>query len=249
MPLGNGLFGVCRVLSKSRSSRNSVIVAVSSWIGEEAPDVSDPRLREVYVETHHGWGPNEWNCVTVSGPVPSSFRLLGTIEPAEGEGFRIGIWTQWEGLARHLVTQWRWDNDREALLKEEQEERERTERERADDATRHQNYLDSLTLESLRKKKRFAEWQGDRPSKAIAACRKVFSALIDAIIALGPKPAEQEVSAAVRDCVEKLNKLDEQFDGFTETGEREALCTEIDEIVYASGLRNCDGMADEWRDW
>ena len=53
----------------------------------------------------------------------------------------------------------------------------------------------------------------------------------------------------VRHCIETLIALDEQYDGFIETGEREELCREIDEIVYTCGLRNCDGMADRWRDW
>ena len=46
-----------------------------------------------------------------------------------------------------------------------------------------------------------------------------------------------------------LNALDEKYDGFIETGEREDLCREINEIVHAAGLRGCDGMADEWREW
>ena len=235
MPLGNGLFAACRVLSKSRTSRGSVIVAVSSWVGDETVDVTDPRLREVYVATHHGWGPNTWACVTVSGPVPDTFRLLGTITPSEGEGLRIGIWTQWNGLARERLLQWRWDNDRDALLKEEEEAREKWQRDQADEAIRRQRYLDSLTLQTLRKKRRFTQWQGDRPSKAIAECRKLFITLIDELIALGPKPKKRAVGAAIRRCVEKLNELDGRYDGFIEAGEREALCAEIDEMSTPLG--------------
>ena len=224
-------------------------MAVSSWVGDEVPDVTDSRLREIYVETHHGHGPNEWNCVTVSDPVPDSFRRLGTIEPSQGEGLMVGIWTRWHGLASERLIQWRWDNDREALLKEEQEAKERWKREHADDAKQRQEYLDSLTLVSLRKTRRFSEWEGDRPAKAIAECRKLFRELIDTFIALGTNPTRITVSAAVRRCVEGLNELDERDDGFIETGEREALCKEIDEIVYAVGQRKCDGLADEWREW
>jgi hypothetical protein len=111
------------------------------------------------------------NCVLVPGPVPGSFRLLGKIEPSEGEGRMFGIGTSWDRL-------------------------------------------------------------------------------IDALMALGgASPKKRAISSAVRQCVEKLNELDERYDGFIETGERKALCAEIDEIVYAAGLRNCDGMADKWREW
>src|SRR5262249_17625086 len=123
MPLGDGRFGFCHVIhvpSRVFGSprRGWVDVETSSWIGEEAPDLNDPRLREPLVQTHHGNGPNIWR-VVVSGPPPDTFRRLGTIEP-DRTAHACCCWTQWESLAREVLTQWRWDHDREALLAEEQ---------------------------------------------------------------------------------------------------------------------------------
>jgi hypothetical protein len=73
--------------------------------------------------------------------------------------------------------------------------------------------------------------------------------MIDSLIAIGPEATQAAVSDHVRRSVEALNALDETYDGFIETGEREALCAELDEIVYAAGLRGCEGLADEWREW
>jgi len=184
----------------------------------------------------------------VKGPAPDSFQRLGTIQPNVA-GPVFAVWTSWESLAKEVLTQWRWDHDRDALLLEENEAAERWNAEQAQSAKRRQDELDHLTLESLLKKRRFSVWKGDRPDQAIAACRKAFREAIDALTALGPKPKKRAVATVVRRCIERLNSLDEEFDGFIETGEREELCREIDEIVYAAGLRGCDGMADRWRDW
>jgi hypothetical protein len=254
MPLPDGRFGFCHVLDvPSRviglPATGVIAVEISSWIGEEAPDLNDPRLREVLVQTHHGWGPNPWR-VMVRGPAPDSFRRLGTIQPQPGASRRVlAVWTSWESLATEVLTQWRWDHDRDALLLEEKAAAERREAEQAQAARRRQDRRDHLTLESLRKKRRFSSWKGDRPDRAIAACRKTFREAVDALIALGPKLTKRAVATVVRRCVEQLNSLDEQCDGFIETGEREELCREIDEMVWVAGLCGCDGMADRWREW
>ncbi|MDR3635089.1 MAG: hypothetical protein P4L84_14890 [Isosphaeraceae bacterium] len=252
MPLADGRFGFCHVTGLPTRGiglavRGGIVVETSSWVGEEAPDLNDPRLREVLVQTHHGWGPNTWR-VMVRGPAPDSFQRLGTIEP-RAAGPVLAVWTFWESLAREVLTQWRWDHDREALLVEEKAAAERAKAEQAEAAKRQQDALDQLTLESLRKKRRFSMWKGDRPDKAIAACRKAFGEAVDALIALGPNPKKRAVATVIRRCVEQLNSLDEQYDGFIETGEREELCREIDELVYAAGLRGSSGMADRWREW
>jgi hypothetical protein len=148
-----------------------------------------------------------------------------------------------------VLAQWRWDHDRDSLLREEQEAADRWKAEQEQAAKRHREVLDHLTLDELKKKRRFSSWQGDRPDEAVAGCRKAFREAIDALIALGPKPNKREVAAVVRRCVEQLNSLDEQYNGFIETGEREELCREIDELVYVAGLRGSADMADRWREW
>jgi hypothetical protein len=252
IPLADGRFGFCRVLESparvfGRVRPGSVAVETSAWVGEAAPDLNDPRLCETLVQTHHGWGPNPWR-VIVRGAAPESFRWLGTMPPRPSQP-ALGVFTLWESLATEVLLQWRWDHDRESLLREEQQAAERSKAELEQAAKREQEAIDALTLESLRDKRRFAGWKAYRPDKAIAACRAALREAIDALIALGPRPTKRAVAAAVRRCVEQLNSLDEQYDGFIETGEREELCREIDKIVHAAGLRNAKGMADRWREW
>ena len=251
IPLADGRFGFCHVIDappRLLGKRNSAYVTVetSSWVGEAAPDLNDRRLRKVLVQSHHGWGPNQWR-VMVRGPAPDSFRRLGSIEHRTGPG--LAIWATWESLAREVLTQWRWDHDRQALLREEQRVARKSKLEQAQVARRRQAELDRLTLESLKKKRRFSFWRGNRPDKAIAACRQTFRDAVSALITLGPKPKKRAVADVIHRCVAQLNALDERYDGFIETGEREELCREIDELVYVAGLRGSDGLADRWREW
>ena len=252
MPLADGRFGFCHVMDVperllGKRNADGVFVELSAWIGEEVPDLNDPRLRKVFVATHHGSGPNRWR-VVVRGPAPDSFQRLGTLNRVS-TGRVLAIFAPWEALPREVLTQWRWDHDRESLLREEQEAAERWKAEQEQAAKRQRAALDRLTLDQLNKKRRFSSWKGDRPDKAIAACRKAFHEATDALIALGSKPKKREVAAVIRRCVEQLNSLDERYDGFIETGEREELCREIDELVYVAGLRDSAGMADRWREW
>src|SRR5207245_4636950 len=86
MPLSDGRYGVCRVLRQYRPGERKrqgdihVLVAASSWIGTEAPDMSDPQLREILVLSHHSYD-NQINVNWVSDPVPESFVPLGAIVP------------------------------------------------------------------------------------------------------------------------------------------------------------------------
>ncbi|HVW39037.1 MAG TPA: hypothetical protein VHB99_17100 [Pirellulales bacterium] len=252
MPLADGRLGFCHVMDVperllGKRNTDGVCVELSAWIGEEAPNLNDPRLRKVLVETHHGSGPNQWR-VVVRGPAPDSFERLGTLKRVS-TGRVLAIFAPWEALPREVLTQWRWEHDRESLLREEQEAAERWKAEQEQAAKRQRDVLDHLTLDALKKKRRFSSWQGDRPDKAVAGCRKAFREATDALIALGPKPKKRKIATVVRRCVEQLNSLDEQYDGFIETGEREELCREIDELVYVAGLRGSAGMADRWREW
>jgi hypothetical protein len=252
MPLADGRFGFCHIVdipAKVLGKRNSghVIVEASSWVGNSAPDLNDPQLRKTLIQTHHGWGPNTWR-VFVRSPLPDTFQKLGTI-PVRDTKPAAAIFTHWEALATEVLTEWRWRHDRLALLLEEQEAAIRSKAEHEQAAKQQQAALDQLTLTSLKKKLRFTSWKGDRPDKAIAACRKLFRDTVDGLISLGPKPKKRDVAKVVRNCVEELNSLDERYNGFIETGEREELCREIDELVYVAGLGGCNGLADRWRDW
>jgi hypothetical protein len=255
MPLPDGRYGVCRIIRQSDPEEEKwqggrhALVAVSSWIGEEAPDVNDPRLRDILALNHHAWD-NELEVNWVSDPVPGSFRRLGTIEPShDEERIERFSYTGWESFPLQVYLQWRWDNERETVLREDARQRELMEREREESAKRRQEYLGGLTLDGLKEKRRFSEWEGYAPDEVIAACRIVFRETIDSVVELGANPNEQAVLAVLRRCVERLNELDEQYDQFISTIEREDLCEEFEEVVHASGLRGYENLADRWREW
>src|SRR5207237_1114559 len=92
--------------------------------------------------------------------------------------------------------------------------------------------LGAATLQGLRNKRRFSDWKGYAPDKAIAACRAIFRETIDRLIALGKKPAEAQVLPILEECIERLNKLDEENGPFIETTIREDLCEDFDEIAH-----------------
>jgi hypothetical protein len=254
MPLPDGRYSVCRVIRQSdpeEEKRHGVraLVAASSWIGEEAPDVNEPLLRDILALNHHAWD-NRLEVLWVSDPIPSFFRRLGTIEPSHDEK-RIECFSYggWESLPAQAHMQWRWDNEREAVLQEDARQRELERRKREESTKRYQEYLDGLTLERLKKKRRFSEWKGFVSDKIIAACRRIFRETIDSVVELGANPKKRAILAILQRCVERLNELDEQYDYFIMSIERDDLCEEFYEIVHASGLRGYENLADQWREW
>jgi hypothetical protein len=186
----------------------------------------------------------------VSGPVPGSFRRLGTIEPSHDEkSIECFSYGGWESFPLQAHRQWRWDNERDIVLQEDARQRELEERKREESAKHYQEYLGGLTLEGLKKKRRFSGWKGYVPDKVIAACRRVFRETIDSVVELGANPKKRAILAVLQRCVERLNELDEQYNHFIMSIERDELCEEFYEIVHASGLRGYEDLADRWREW
>jgi len=254
MPLPDGRLGVCRVIKRHAGEGggthpDSFLVVASPWIGTAPPEVSDTRLKTILVLTHHSKRVRPEAMWTVD-PLPDSFRLLGEIEPTPEEKLmECPTCGEWSTLALQVLLQWRWDNDREALLKEDAEREERSARERAAETERRREYLEGLTLEALRQKKWLKSWKEYPPAKATRACRKNFRDTVSALIRLGPKAKRRDVLAVLQACVERLNELDATNGHFIETVEREDLCEEFEEIVYAAGLGGCKDLADRWREW
>jgi hypothetical protein len=255
MPLADGRFGVCRVLRLCQPEEAKILgeggmlVAGSAWVGTEAPDVNDLRLREILVLSHHAHE-NSPNVLWVFDPPPAGFQKLGVIAPTEAEAKMACLSASgWEYFPLQSYLQWRWDHEREAVLREDAEKEEQQKIARKEGVKIRQQYLDSLTLAGLRKKKRFAGWKGYVPNEALIACRQIFLETIDALIALGPDPKVRPRLAVLKRCIVRLNDLDEEHDYFIETIAREDLCEEFDEIVYACGLKQYDDLSDRWRDW
>lgn len=254
MPLEDGRFGACRVLrenvgeERKRHGEPAVLVAGSAWIGTSPPELADPRLREILHLTHHNWK-NRPEVNWVSVPPPEDFRAIGHLEPDDlDRGYECLTSGGW-GFALQALRQWRWDHDWENVLREDAEKKEREAQQREEAERQRKAALAALTLVQLRNKRRFGRWKDAVPAKATTDCRKLFRETIDALMELGPKPAERKVLPILQACVERLNELDVKHGNFIDTLTREDLCEEFDEIVIVSGLGERPDLVDEWREW
>ena len=252
MPLPDGRLGICRVIRRSTAEEQKrqglphVLVTASSWIGSEAPNIEEPSLREVLILTHYAHkGLPEY--IWVSDPLPESYVLLGCIEPTNPEEEMECLASSgWEWLPYQVYQQWRWDHEREQVRIEE------TERKDAEDLLRAQarpHEFAAVTLEKLRRKRRFGSWKGFVAVEITASCRQVFRETIESLIALGPEPEKRSALKILHRCIHRLNELDLQRHHFITTIEREDLCDEFDAIAYAAGFHGAEGLADRWREW
>ena len=255
MPLADGRFGVCRVLRHSSAAELkyqgvlSALVAPSTWIGAEPPDIDDPQLGAILLLNHHAWK-NDPAILWVSEPVPESFRRLGRIEPSETEKqMPCAASGGWGTFPLQLHLQWRWDHDREAVLKEDEIKNQEKARQYEEMLAKEAECKAGLKLQRLMKKKRFAEWKKHVAVEWVVECEEVFRATVDALIKLGAPPKKRPVLAVLKQCVEALNELDRRHDHFITTVEAEDLCREFDDLAAAVGLTDSEGLADRWRAW
>jgi len=101
-------------------------------------------------------------------------------------------------------------------------------------------------LRDLRDRRFFPGWDGQLPQASITASEQAIRSLIDALIALGPGAGEAQVQAAVSQCVERFNELDE---GWICTLEREDICDCLGQIVERCGLDASAEWIAENREW
>ncbi len=254
MPLGDGRFGVCRVLRENTAEERKghgapyILVAASPWIGSDTPDLGDPQLRKIQKLTHHSWK-NDPNILWVSMPPPDDYRLIGTIKPSPADKRRQYSGSGGWAFAYQVLTEWRWAHDRDAVLREDAEHAEKQAREYKEFERRRREARGALTLEGLRNKRRFSDWKGYAPDDVITPCRAIFRETIDALLALGNKRKEPAILPILQACIERLNTLDDQNQHFIETTIAEDLIEDFDEIVHACGLHDHEDLVNRWRDW
>ncbi|WP_285398289.1 hypothetical protein [Lysinibacillus sp. fls2-241-R2A-57] len=113
-----------------------------------------------------------------------------------------------------------------------------------------------MTFEELTKNKPTVEWkqrmdEGDDifTDENINATNEVLDTYINSLKELGNNLTEEEILECVEKVVISLNELNDNYDYFIETMEREELYEFIIEAASIAGLESEDDITEEWREW
>lgn len=115
---------------------------------------------------------------------------------------------------------------------------------------------DIMIFEELSKNKPTVEWkqrmdEGDDlfTDENINATNEVLNSYINSLRKLGDNTTEEDILEGVKEVVINLNELNEEYDYFIETMEREELCDFIIEAARIAGFESEEDITEEWREW
>jgi hypothetical protein len=164
-----------------------------------------------------------------------------------------GSWTSTLLAANHAAEgEWRWSNDREALVLEVEKRNAKNEAERVAKEERYRSRLSKLTWEQLQAETPFERWTPSPPfppEEFTNAARAMIRSACDALKELGPKPRRADVRAVLKKTVIWFNEADEQAGGVIETEEREDICAVLEEMAHVARQKALVEEIDEWREW
>jgi uncharacterized protein YsxB (DUF464 family) len=113
-----------------------------------------------------------------------------------------------------------------------------------------------MTFEELTKIKPILEWKQRMnedddlfTEENINATNEVLDSFINSLKELKNNPTEEEVLECVKKVVISLNELNENYDYFIETMEREELYKFITEAARIAGFESEEDITEEWREW
>ena len=247
-PTGDGRLAVGRVLRRQmEGGAVGVLLAASPWIGATIPPLDTPILRETLVLTHHSWkGKREifW----VHDRMPLDFQIVGQI-PLLGEDLAetSNTFGGWQSVPLQVLTQWRWDHDREALLREEAEKKAADSERQRQTAAARAEYMLTLTLESLAVKEWLDSWEDTEVGERMPEAKGVLVDLVKDLRAQ-TKLTKPVVRKMLKQAVEVFNRLD-AGNNFISTIEREDLCEALEQIACACGMPGLAEDVDRWRNW
>ncbi|MVX67092.1 hypothetical protein GKZ28_25915 [Clostridium chromiireducens] len=115
-----------------------------------------------------------------------------------------------------------------------------------------------MGLEDLKNEKPTQKWRermleddGIFSEENISASEEALDNFINSLIGLGDTPSQDEIMDCIEEVVLKYNELNEEYDYFIETMEREELWEFIDKSARIAGLKIDKDMdvTEEWREW
>ena len=148
--------------------------------------------------------------------------------------------------------EWRWSNDREAVVLEIEQSKAKAEARRAAEEERYRTRLRKLTWEQLQSETPFERWSESPPfpsAEFTNAARDVIRGACDSLKALGPKPRRADVRAILKTTVLWFNEADEKAGGILDTEEREDICAVLEEMAHLARQKVLVDEIEEWRKW
>jgi hypothetical protein len=247
-PTSDGRLAAGRVLRRAfEGGAQAALIAATPWIGAAPPPLESSVLRETLILTHHNWtGKPElfwtWDLM------PDDFQIIGQIELSESDRTASsGSYTSWGSVSLQALMQWRWDHDREALLRDEADAAARLAELNRKRAEVRAEYLRTLTLDALAGQLWFASWEESEAKPPIAESRSVLVRLIHDL-QKAPKLTTGAVKKRLKQAVVEFNRLDEVY-RFIATIEREDICEALLQVLCAAKFPQLENQIDQWRDW
>jgi hypothetical protein len=221
IPLSSGRFGVATVVkcvtgvdtTESTPTRQiintRVLVVPARWVGAEPIRPSDADIRNSLCLTHHSWNSEQQACWITDLP-PDGVRFVGSIELMPEDLTMDSVkWGNWDNLSHQIHLQWRWDHERDELLREEEAERKSIEEKSRLHVARQAEILRTTTLESLASRVWFTQWDDEWEVSFRREAQILIGDLIRDLRML-PKPIKSQVCKNMRQCVEAFNRLNAQ---------------------------------------
>lgn len=256
-PLAGDRYGACRVLRRLPIADSSLAewatkkvpgwclrVALSPWVGRQAPRLNEPALQEVLTLTHHSWKGNQ-QLYLVTDPPDATFQYLGLLPPTAAERAQVekilaGEWPR-ESWATQIVMQWDWDHlDRDQLLAQEQMQKVAAS-ERADRAAEKRiARLSKKSLADFQRSRFLPSWSRGLHKQAVADVRQSIRDALDRMLQLGPQPKSKQLLAEVKRLILNWNQLQKKHDYFMATIERDDLCVFLADLFIVAGLKTQD---------
>lgn len=249
MPLADGRVGICRVLRKTDKEIPCALVAASDWISNEPPPLNHPSVCKILVKNHHNWK-NAREILWVTSPPPKNFVALGRVDnDPQDTKLECNSYGGWESCAVQVLAQWRWDNEREAVLAEDEVKKTLDSTKRKEAVRKRTEYLAAISFLELLAKDLFPTWDDYPPTTAKEGCQQIIQSFIHTLDAAEKPLARNLVESELKKCVETLNQFDSQNKNFIETIEREDLCEVLEDVVNAAKFPDLIEKIGDWRDW
>jgi hypothetical protein len=247
-PTRDGRFSAGRVLCRQfHGGAQAALVAGTPWLGDELPSLNFPELRNTLVRSHHKWKNNPerfW----VQEPMPPDFIIIGEIELLpEDLAATSDTFAGWQSIPLQALTQWRWDHDRESLLRDETRQAAEHAETQQKLAAARAELMRTLTLDSLVDRPWFASWEDANSNLPRHECRSLIAKLVNELRAV-PKLTLGVVRKHLKQSVKDFNRLDAERH-FIATIEREDLCEAYEQIMCAAKFPQAVDQIGQWRDW